>query len=221
MYVTLMFYAVLLLNFAASSVVAEESVPQRSGGGRPAIVSAHAWGSKPESIPESQTHTPRSVVIHHAGVIWDGRITPEVFLRNMQLWGQREKGWPDLTYHFLIAPDGQIYEGRPLRYAPQSNTHYPLAGNISIELMGNFDVQRPDARQVAACVTLTAWLCEQYGIDSTLIRGHSDLAPGQTSCPGRDFYRYLRDGQFRRWVDEAREGKVPAIEMGPVLPVGD
>ena len=205
----------VVLTLFTSPAFAEELLPRASSAPRPAIVSALAWGSKAEPIPDSQKHTPRYVTIHHAGVIWDGKVTPQVFLRNMQLWGQKEKGWPDLTYHFLIAPDGHIFEGRPLAFAPQSNTHYSLAGNIGIELMGNFNVQRPDARQVEACVMLTAWLCEQFGIDSRLIRGHRDVAPGQTSCPGKEFERYLSSGQFQSWVDQARKGKVPLIKMNP------
>jgi hypothetical protein len=46
----------------------------------------------------------------------------------MQGWGQREKKWPIVPYHFLIAPDGRIFEGRPIAYEPDSNTKYPLRG---------------------------------------------------------------------------------------------
>ena len=93
---------------------------------RPPIVSAAEWGSQPQPIPATRKHTPRYVTIHHAGVLWQAKVTPEAFVRDMQSWGQKEKGWPDLPYHFLIAPDGQIFEGRPLIYEPESNTKYPL-----------------------------------------------------------------------------------------------
>jgi len=201
-------------------VPVDEPGPTSPGSPRPAIVSAAEWGSKPQPIPDSRKHTPKFVTIHHAGVLWTAKVSPDVFVRNMQSWGQGDKGWPDLPYHFLIAPDGRIFEGRPLIYEPESNTKYDLQGNIGVEMMGSFEAQRPDPRQVAACVKLTAWLCDQYGIDQSLVRGHKDAASGQTTCPGKDFDRYLKDGQFRRWVRETREGKSPVIDLGPPLPGG-
>lgn len=209
---------VAFLASASAGLAAE--VPESPAVPRPAIVSAAEWGSKPQPIPDARKHTPKYVTIHHAGVLWQAKVTPATFVRNMQAWGQKEKGWPDLAYHFLIAPDGTILEGRPLTYEPESNTKYPLAGNIGVEMMGNFEEQRPDPRQLASCAKLTAWLCHQYRIDLAQIRGHNDAAPRQTSCPGKDFNRYLKDGQFRRWVQEVLEGKAPTIDPGPPLPDG-
>ncbi|OJW18951.1 MAG: negative regulator of beta-lactamase [Planctomycetales bacterium 71-10] len=211
---------IVAVSLAGAALAGDEPGPKPSPAPRPEVVSASDWGSKPRPIPDSRKHTPKFVTIHHAGVIWAAKVTPDVFVRNMQSWGQRDKSWPDLPYHFLIAPDGRIYEGRPLDYEPESNTKYPLSGNIGVEMMGDFGAQRPDPRQVASCVKLTAWLCDRYGIDPSLIRGHKDAASGQTTCPGKDFDRYLKDGQFRRWVQEAREGKDPAIDLGPPLPGG-
>lgn len=210
--------AVAFLLLASQGPVAESAetpdVP------RPAIVAASDWGSTPQPIPDTRKHTPKYVTIHHAGVRWEAKVAPAVFLRNMQSWGQRDKGWPDLAYHFLIAPDGTIFEGRPLAYEPESNTKYPLAGNIGVEMMGHFGEQRPDPRQIDSCVRLTAWLCQRYHIAPMQVRGHKDAAQGQTECPGKDFDRYLKDGQFRRWVQELLDGKPPTIDPGPPLPGG-
>jgi hypothetical protein len=188
--------------------------------GRPAIVSRRAWGSKPQAIPESRRQVPKYVTLHHSGELWEGKKTPEDFVRNMQAWGWKDKGWPDLPYHFLIAPDGRIFEGRPVRYEPESNTRYPLAGNIGVEMMGDFERQRPSPAQLESAARLTAWLVKAYGLDPRDIRGHKDAAPGQTVCPGRDFSRYLDDGSFRNWVEELLAGKVAAVKPGPPLPEG-
>lgn len=187
---------------------------------RPAVVSGTEWGSKPQPIPESRKHTPRFVTIHHAGVDWKAARPPVEFVRNMQAWGQKDKNWPDLPYHFLIAPDGTIFEGRPLIYEPESNTRYPLAGNIGVEMMGNFETQRPSRQQLESCARLVAWLVQEFKLDPANIRGHNDAAPGQTSCPGKDFYRYLQSGQFVGWVKELLDGKTPTIDPGPPLPDG-
>src|SRR5438876_3364600 len=75
---------------------------------KPPIVTREEWGSQPQPIPDSRRHTPKFITIHHAGVDWKAGRDPVAFVRTMQQWGQREKGWPDLAYHFLIAPDGRI-----------------------------------------------------------------------------------------------------------------
>jgi hypothetical protein len=187
---------------------------------RPPIVSSQTWGSKPEPIPDSRKQTPQWITIHHAGVEWKGKVPPEVFVRNMQAWGQKEKHWPDLPYHFLIAPDGTIFEGRPIRYEPESNTKYLLQGNVGVEMMGNFEVQRPSPQQLRSCVALVAWLCHDLHIDVAHVRGHKDAAPNQTDCPGKDFYRYLQDGEFKRWVQQALAGRSPDVQPGEPLPGG-
>lgn len=189
---------------------------------RPVIVSAAEWGSDPLPIDDTRRHTPKFITIHHAGVFWKGDRSPVQFIRAMQSWGQRDKNWPDLPYHFLIAPDGVIYEGRSLEYEPESNTRYPLAGNIGVEMMGHFGQQRPSRQQLESCARLTAWLCSEFNIKPTreLVRGHLDAAPGQTTCPGPDFQRYLESGQFHQWVRGLMDGKQVKIDHDPPLPKG-
>jgi hypothetical protein len=220
--------ALVALNFACASRQAE----------KPVIVSRAEWGSKPQPIPESRQHTPKYITVHHAGVLWTAKVTPDQFIRNMQTWGQRDKHWPDLPYHFLIAPDGRIFEGRSLAYEPESNTNYPLAGNIGVEMMGDFNKQRPSNEQIQSCVKLVAWLAQEYHINPNLkvqspagpnaketvtvyaVRGHKDAAQKQTNCPGRDFNRYLDSGEFRNWVTQTLRGEHPDVRMGPPLPDG-
>lgn len=210
--------AVVLALLVAAVHAADEK--RKAGVEKPPIVTAEEWGSKPQPIPESRQHTPQYITIHHAGVDWSAKRTPEEFVRRMQEWGQREKNWPDLPYHFLIAPDGRIFEGRPLKYEPESNTEYLLQGNIGVEMMGNFETQRPTPQQLESCVKLVAWLAQELSIETTNIRGHKDAAPQQTSCPGKDFQRYLDDGQFIKWVQRTMQGEPVEINPGPPLKGG-
>lgn len=196
---------------------------------RPPIVSKEEWGSKAEPIPESRKQVPVWITLHHAGEIWKYGSDPAEFVRHMQIWGQnrpklekppRDTYWPDLPYHFLIAPDGRIFEGRAVEYEPETNTKYSVNGNIGVEMMGDFEKQRPSLEQLRSCALLTAWLAQKYKIDSEHIRTHMDVAVGQTDCPGRDFYRYIKDGQFKEWVKRIQEGKQPEIKDGAPLPEG-
>lgn len=195
----------------------------------PRIVSRDEWGSKPDPIPASRKQTPRFITLHHAGVLWTNAQDPAQFVRNMQSWGKRrpeiEKPprntyWPDLPYHFLIAPDGRIFEGRPLEYEPESNTKYPLAGNVGVEMMGDFNKQRPSKAQLESAVRLTAWLMQEHKIPADRVRTHRDAAPGQTQCPGKDFLRYIDDGTFRKWTEALLDGQPLSIDPGPPLPDG-
>lgn len=194
---------------------------------RPALVSRAQWGSRPMAIPESRRQTPAWVTLHHAGVVWKGG-DPAEFVRRMQSWGQdrprlekppMDTFWPDLPYHFLIAPDGRIFEGRPVEFEPESNTAYELKGNIGVELMGDFNFQRPSPAQLRAAAALTAWLLAEYKIGLDRVRGHRDAAPGQTDCPGRDFYRYLEDGSFKAWVRGGDVRPGPALPGGPAAAI--
>lgn len=191
------------------------------------MVSRAQWGSKPMPIPESRRQVPAWVTLHHAGVVWKVG-DPAEFVRRMQSWGQNrpklekppmDTFWPDLPYHFLIAPDGRIFEGRPVEYEPESNTAYDLKGNIGVELMGDFNFQRPSPAQLRAAAALTAWLLAEHEIGLDHVRGHRDAAPGQTDCPGKDLYRYLEDGSFKAWVRGADVRPGPALPGGPAVVV--
>ena len=195
-----------------------------SGVAKPAMVTAEQWGSDPLPIPENRKHVPKYITLHHAGVEWKAGSDPYEKIRNLQAWGKKSvedggKGWPDLPYHFLIAPDGTIFEGRPVAYEPETNTSYDVNGHIGIQLYGNFETQRVSPQQVESAVHLAAWLAQEYSVPDDLIRGHRDVAPS-TDCPGADFYRYIEDGQFIGWVHELRAGESPDIDLGPPLEDG-
>lgn len=190
---------------------------------KPEMVTRAQWGSDPLPIPEERKHTPRFITIHHAGITVQPDNDPYQTVRNLQAWGKKAvadggKDWPDLPYHYLIAPDGTIFEGRPVEYEPETNTTYNVRGHIGVELFGNFEAQRVSPQQVRSVVKLTAWLSQTYGIPNELIRGHRDLA--ETDCPGADFYRYIGGGQLFGWIDQARAGGEPDIDLGPPLEGG-
>lgn len=196
---------------------------------KPPTVTREEWGSNPDPIPDSRKQVPVWITIHHAGEFWKYGSDPADFVKRMQVWGKnrpklekppRDTFWPDLPYHFMIAPDGRIFEGRPVEYEPETNTKYSVNGNIGVEMMGDFEKQRPSIEQIRSCVAITAWLCKQHHIDLEHVRTHMDAAPNQTDCPGKDFYRYFKDGQFKEWVAKSLKGKKVQIQEGPALADG-
>jgi len=186
----------------------------------PAIVTPAEWGSKPQPFPAEYNQTPRAVLLHHAGENWKLGTDPAQKLRNLQSWGQRDKNWNDVPYHYLISPDGRIFEGRSVSYKPDTNTNFDTTGFINVQLWGNFEEQRVTQAQLASTVSVTAYLVDKHGLSIDSITTHMDEAPGQTTCPGKDFYRYVKSGQFREWVQESLKGKTPKIELLPALEGG-
>lgn len=186
----------------------------------PEIVTAAQWGSDPDPLPDDRKHIPRFVTIHHAGVTWEAGGDAAQKVRAMQAWGKTDKGWPDLPYHYLIAPDGTIFEGRPTGYEPETNTKYDIHGHLGVQVWGNFEEQRVSPAQVRSLVHVTAWLLQEHNLDADTIGGHLDRKNADTSCPGKDLYRYLEDGSFVAWVEATRLGHEPDIDLGPPLDGG-
>jgi N-acetylmuramoyl-L-alanine amidase len=217
--------SVLVLYVCGSGVYGDSETAQTQPEiEKPATITAAQWGSEPLVIPDDRKQVPEFITIHHAGVDWKAGSDPYEKIRNLQAWGKKTvedggKGWPDLPYHFLISPDGRIFEGRPVEYEPETNTNYDVQGHIGVQLWGNFETQRISPRQVDSVVRLVAWLSQEYGVEDALIGGHRDVAEG-TSCPGADCYRYLEDGQLLGWVNQVRDGDEPVIELGPALEDG-
>ena len=54
----------------------------------------------------------------------------------------RGANWVDIGYHYIIDPDGRVWEGRPISiegaHVSETNDH-----NLGVMCMGNFDVQTP------------------------------------------------------------------------------
>jgi hypothetical protein len=186
----------------------------------PTIVSAAEWDSKPQEFPESFRHTPNKVLLHHAGELWKADTEPEVKLRNLQSWGQRDKNWKDVPYHYFIAPDGRIFEGRSVSYKPDTNTKFDPTGYINVMFWGNFEEQRITEAELASTVAVTAMLIDRYKLTIDDFTTHMDVAPGQTTCPGKDFYQYIETGLFREWVAASLKGKTPNVRLLPPLEGG-
>ncbi|MDX1972471.1 MAG: peptidoglycan recognition family protein [Candidatus Sumerlaeia bacterium] len=194
---------------------------------RPAMVSPAEWGSEPDSLV-GREHTPTYLTIHHAGVEWKPTDDPVAKLKGLQSWGKRDKSWPDVPYHFLISPDGRIFEGRSIAYEPETNTSFDTNGHVNIHLWGNTDVQRATLAQLESTVAVAAWVSSEYGVSPETLGGHKDrVAAGETSCPGTDVARYIDSGLMKTWVVETLEGKTPEIQLmepaegGPIAFVGE
>ncbi len=152
------------------------------------LVRRAQWGAAPPKEPytpikqyfftlhHTQGHYPRS---------YGDSVTEMQFIQD---YHQHAKGWNDIGYHFLIDPEGRIFEGRPIGVqGAHVLRHNP--GNIGISIMGNYhppanDVFTPETRR--SFVTLGSYIRDNYSVGISSFYAHRDL--GDTDCPGDGLY---------------------------------
>lgn len=162
-------------------------------------------------MPEaSEIARPTHIVIHHTATPNDP-LTSDWASRVRSIWQYHSQtnGWGDIGYHYLIDPNGVIYEGRYKGVRPNDGTVIDGAhargynrASIGISMMGTYSTVAPTAAAQNALKSLMAWLMSTYeitpdtvtryaykNVDLNTIVGHRDV--GTTTCPGAVLYGML------------------------------
>lgn len=111
-------------------------------------------------------------------------------IRSVHITNKDSNGenWADIGYHYIIDPQGRIWEGRPVRYqgahVKQNNEH-----NLGIMVLGNFDEQRPTSEAVAALDRFLADRMHAYRVPVNRIYTHQEI--NATACPGTNLQSYM------------------------------
>ena len=163
------------------------------------IVPVAAWGGTPADPAQARKQEITHITLHHQGEPFPQGKDPIAYLRNLQTWSRNTKHWLDIPYHYIIDLDGNIYEGRKIDYAGDTNTEYDPTGHALIEVVGNFEEVEPNRQQLDAVVRLMAMLAHKYDVPLDHIASHRDFSK-QTVCPGANLYRYVQEGYFRHQV---------------------
>ena len=122
------------------------------------------------------------ITLHHSGDTDDATGSAVQQIRLFER-AHKDKGWACIGYHFLIARDGTVYEGRPIKYQGAHATGDNNIGNIGICLLGNFDDRQIPSSQRESLESTVDRLRKQYRIKATQLYGHRDFKT--TDCPGR------------------------------------
>jgi hypothetical protein len=163
------------------------------------IIPVADWGGTPADASQARRHSITHITLHHQGEPYKAGTDPRQYLRKLQTWSRNTKHWLDIPYHYIIDLDGNIFEGRKIDYAGDTNTEYDPAGHALIEVVGNFEEVEPNQQQLDAVVRLMAMLAQKYGVGLDHIASHRDFSK-QTVCPGANLYRYVQDGYFKHKV---------------------
>jgi hypothetical protein len=99
-----------------------------------------------------------------------------------------QRGWGDIGYHFVVDPNGNIWEGRPLSWQG-AHVGGQNEGNVGVLVLGNFQEQRPTGQQIGAVDNFVVDLMSRYRISVHRVHTHRELA--KTECPGRNLQPHL------------------------------
>jgi N-acetylmuramoyl-L-alanine amidase len=189
----------------------------------PAVLRRAQWGAQ-ESLrpgPIDYDEVVEKIVLHHTAID-DGSGDWVRQVRDIYV-SETGAGYRDIAYHFLVDPNGAIYEGRWAREYPHDMTpdgedaagrsvrgghargHNPRT--LGIAVLGDYTSSEPSGAALGALVELLVWKCGRWGIDpmasSPYVNTRSETesfpdiaAHGQiraTQCPGRRFEALLPD----------------------------
>ena len=158
----------------------------------PQILSRQHWeAANPKPY---KTHTPVRITVHHEGTQLTYTDDAARKINAIQRWGMgTDRNWADIPYHFLIAPDGTIYEGRDVNTVGETNTEYDPTGHLLICCLGNYETQQVPPEMLRSLISLIAWTSRKYHIPVSTLSTHRDNSK-QTSCPGKNLYAFFANG---------------------------
>jgi len=160
------------------------------------IIQRADWGWSP--IDTSFTiHQIKYITVHHGGVEFAKDKDPYKHVKNLQSWSRKEKKWLDIPYHYMISPDGKIFEARPLNIPGDTNTEYDPTNHALVEIMGNFEIQQLTDEQYASMTGLIKFLSVRFDIPMDRIKTHKDYSD-MTVCPGENIYKLFIDGSIKK-----------------------
>lgn len=163
------------------------------------ILKRKDWNAQ-KPVMEMKSHKPQFITIHHTGMPQKPELSIEKKLQALQDFSQKnssmadgsiKKAWADVPYHFYIATNGKIAEGRNINFQGDSNTNYNLEGHVLIVVEGDFNKEKVLPQQWESLKELIAFISSEYDISPKTISGHRDQA--ETSCPGNNLYQKLSE----------------------------
>jgi hypothetical protein len=167
-----------------------------------------AWGAHAPVLPMSE-HVPKRLTIHHTATIQNPARTIEQKMAGLQAFSQRDDSlasgkkkpaWADVPYHYYVAVDGAVAEGREWRYAGDTNTEYNPVGHLLVVVEGNFETDTLTSAQHRTLDALIPTLARHFGIAGSMLAAHRDFA--NTQCPGRNLYAEIP--RLRAMITEGR-----------------
>ncbi|XP_065360656.1 peptidoglycan-recognition protein SB1-like [Calliphora vicina] len=151
-----------------------------------------SWGAASARSPSRINGAVDYVIIHHSDNP-NGCSTESAcqrLIKNIQTDHKGRRNFSDIGYNFIIAGDGNVYEGRGWglqgSHAPNYNRN-----SIGIVFLGNFENSKPSNQMLQNAKDLIAQAVSGgYLKDSYTLLGHRQTKA--TSCPGTQLYNEIK-----------------------------
>ena len=164
------------------------------------VISRNTWAKgKPVPARMSPGRRITRITVHHDGMSsftdtsYAAASSRLESIRRSHL-RRKPQRFGDIGYHYAIDPAGRVWGCRPLAYQG-AHVGGQNQGNLGIVLLGNYDKQSLNRAQQAAIVAFIAGESRRYGVNSSRIHTHQEMAP--TACPGQVLQRYMVDARRR------------------------
>jgi hypothetical protein len=171
-----------------------------AGPNPPRLITRAVWGALPGRTAKMDRNVGawQRITVHHSADYNGERAEQSAnesvqAVRSIQRFHMQGNRWGDIGYHFLIDPQGRVYEGRSLNWQgahagdPARNRR-----NIGICVLGDYSSGKPPAAAVEALANLIDWLVGKHSIARNQIYGHLELKSG-TACPGPALLGWVED----------------------------
>ncbi|XP_029440098.1 N-acetylmuramoyl-L-alanine amidase [Rhinatrema bivittatum] len=161
----------------------------------PAIVPRCMWGAKPyKGTPTLLALPLEFLYIHHT---YEPSRPCRSFpacaenMRSMQRFHQKDRGWDDIGYSFVVGSDGYLYEGRGWSWQGAHTKGHNSRG-YGVSFIGNYTADLPEAFALELvrdnflnCAVRGAKLVSTFSI-----QGHRQVVA--TSCPGDALFAEIK-----------------------------
>jgi hypothetical protein len=135
----------------------------------------------------------RRITVHHDGMPpvdlrGDGDVRSRLEQIRRAHIARREGPFADIGYHYIIDPQGRVWEGRSIRYQG-AHVKDNNENNLGIMLLGHFNHQRPTPHALAALDRFVGTQMARYNVPLARVYTHQEINP--TECPGYHLQRYM------------------------------
>ncbi len=178
------------------------------------VIARSSWGALPAkpALMIKNSGGWKKITVHHSAEAepapLDGSAeSSAAALRQIQRSHLKSKmpPWGDIGYHFLVDPEGRVFQGRDLAWQGAHAKGDNNIQNIGICLLGNFDEEKPTSAALESLRKLLDNLRRTYNIPRSEVHKHADFR--STDCPGK----FLKP-----WVEAYQRGGNSAPSSLPV-----
>lgn len=136
------------------------------------------------------------VTIHHS-VSWFDNASNFANVERMASYHVNTRGWPAIGYHYVVAPDGQIYQGNGILQSSYHAGSFDAPGDenktaVGICLGGDFRTHPPSEPQIFAAASLTQYMRDTLP-NHISVQPHKRMPGAATVCPGYNIEKWLKN----------------------------